>query len=194
MKQLTTNHKRLPATRQEIIEAGVKHLKAGTRTAFDIGKDLGLSLSQIHFCCHYTSLSRDFFGNGIQSAAKAYEIDLDTPEDRKRASDKASANLRSDGVKLLINMLLSMEGFSDEGVDKELLWVVQQSVDLKAKVLAIKEYNALKARIKNVQEVHHTHTLDLTALSESELKSFIALGEKALINNEERPTIKIDNQ
>ena len=47
-----------------------------------------------------------------------------------------------------INELLTKEGFNDENVDKQLLAVINQHADFKSKVMAIKEYNNLKARIQ----------------------------------------------
>ena len=180
-------------TRTEIVQAGVKHLTAGTRSVFDIGKDLGLTAKQINFSQLYMSLNRNYFGNGVQCAAKAYDVDISTPEGRRVASAYASRALQSDGVKLLCAMLLDREGLNDEAVDKQLAFMIEQNLDMKSKVLAIKEYNALRSRIKHTQEIIHRHVFDYTALTDSELKTFIELAEKAKINDEPRTAFAITN-
>jgi CO dehydrogenase/acetyl-CoA synthase gamma subunit (corrinoid Fe-S protein) len=50
--------------------------------------------------------------------------------------------------------LLSVEGFNEENMDKQLLSVAMQHDNLPAKVMAIKEFNKLKARI--VEKIEHS--------------------------------------
>jgi hypothetical protein len=166
-------------------------LRGGTHTAFDIGKDLNLTPKQITFCELYTSLRRNYFGNGIEAAAEAYDIDISTPDGRRTASQYASAALRSDGVKLLCAMLLELEGLNDQQVDKQLAFLIEQNEDKKSKILAIKEYNALNSRIKHSTELIVKHVFDYTALTDSELKTFIELAEKAKVNDTPRTGIAL---
>lgn len=171
-------------TRQEIVDRGIRHLSEGTLTAFEIGKDLGLTPKQIKFCELYMSLRKDYFGNGIQAAADAYGIEISSPAGRANASRYASHALASDGVKLLCAMLLSQEGLNDEHVDKQLAFLIEQNADLKSKIMAIKEYNNLKGRIKNTTEVIHKHIVDFSAYTVDELETFTKLMEKGMIKDD----------
>ena len=55
-------------------------------------------------------------------------------------------NLQKPSILAYIQFLLKDSGLSDEGVDKELLWAIQQNASLSAKVQAIREYNNVKGR------------------------------------------------
>ena len=108
-----------------------------------------LNLQQERFCQLFAS-DREFFGNGLQAYMEAYGI----PQVRwKAAAAAASRLLKSGKVLARINQLLDHLALNDQHVDKQLALVITQNADYKSKVAAIKEYNALRQRIKNKLEL-----------------------------------------
>jgi hypothetical protein len=59
--------------------------------------------------------------------------------------------------------------------------IITQSADLKAKMLAIKEYNALKSRVKTNIEINVKQEFDYTMLSQDDLALLLMLSEKARV-------------
>jgi hypothetical protein len=110
-----------------------------------------LNEKQKLFCDLY--VSKDFFANGVQAYIQAYNIDIT----KEGAYDAARANssrlLTIDNIYNYINKLLDDAGLNDNFVDKQLLFMIQQQADFTAKLGAIKEYNKLKQRITDKQEV-----------------------------------------
>jgi hypothetical protein len=125
--------------------------KAASKTAAKT-KD-GLNLKQEEFCRLYASADfadRDFFGNGAQCYLEVYGY-TDDRNNRKITYETARANasrlLTNANVIQRINELLETGGFNDANVDKHHLFLINQFADLKTKMTAIKEYNALKKRV-----------------------------------------------
>ena len=97
--------------------------------------------------------------------AKLYATDPECYGDHKRAYMKvynsSEANAGANAAKLIndpaviskINEYLSLDGFNDQNVDKQLLFVINQHKDLSTKVKGIQEYNKLKKRINNTMEI-----------------------------------------
>lgn len=89
----------------------------------------------------------EFFGNGVQSYIKAYNIDTT----KKGAYDGAKANayslLTNTYILARIDELLDMDGLNDQHVDKQLAILITQKAELSTSVAAIREYNKLKSRI-----------------------------------------------
>jgi len=112
-----------------------------------------LTPKQEIFCRNFAS-QREFFGNGVQSYLDAYNLDSRDSVDYETAKANAYKLLTNTHICERIAALLDLAGFNDNNVDKQLAMVINQSVDLKSKVAAIKEYNSLKARIKNSLEVN----------------------------------------
>jgi hypothetical protein len=106
----------------------------------------GLNLNQKKFCRNY--VSREFFGNGMESYIEAYDIIIKRKSDYLSAMASASRLLRNVKVCEHLNGLLEAAGLNDQFVDKQLLFLITQHDDLKTKIAAIKEYNELKARIQ----------------------------------------------
>lgn len=98
------------------------------------------------FCKLYAS-DREFFGNGVQSYAEAYNIDLLKKGAYGVAKVNASRLLTNANILDRINELMDIV-VNDIIVDKELAFTIIQKDNLHAKVAAIKEYNLLKERIK----------------------------------------------
>jgi hypothetical protein len=104
------------------------------------------------FCKYYAS-DREFFGNGLQSYAEAYDIDLSTKGGVNTAKANAYRLLTTDYILNRINELFEANGLNDTFVDKQLEKLIIQDADFKSKVQAIKEYNALKQRVVKKAEV-----------------------------------------
>lgn len=114
--------------------------KTATKTA------LGLNLRQEEFCRLFVGGDRDFFGNGTGCYIEIYQP--------KRIGNwyngaKASASRELTKVNVIrrINELLDVEGFNEQNVDKQHLFLLNQFADFKSKLGAVKEFNALKKRI-----------------------------------------------
>ncbi len=97
------------------------------------------------FCQTY--VSKDFFGNGVESYLEVYDIDRSKPNWYKTACVCASKLLSNAKVCARINELLDEAGLNDNFVDKQLLFTITQHNDLGSKMAAIREYNKLKQRV-----------------------------------------------
>lgn len=105
-----------------------------------------LNAKQELFCQLYAS-DKEFFGNGVQSYIEAYDPSRESPNWYKTACVSASQLLSKPKVFNRINELLEEGGLNDVAVDKQLSFLINQQTELGTKLGAIKEYNALKARI-----------------------------------------------
>ena len=105
-----------------------------------------LNPRQQKFCKLYTT-DREFFGNGVQSYAEAFNIDLQKPGKYNYARVAASRLLTKDNILSYINELLDVI-LNNVHVDKQLAFLITQNADFGSKLGAIKEFNALKERIK----------------------------------------------
>lgn len=127
----------------------------------DVLEEYNLSLEQEMFCQYFTSPT-EFFGNGVQSYASAYNFDLTDARAYNSAKSAASRLLTNVNVLRRINDLLDTAGFNDANVDKQLLMLISQSADFHAKLGAIKEYNKLKTRI--IDKVQHDFTAPIATI------------------------------
>lgn len=114
-----------------------------------------LNERQKRFCELYAS-TEEFFGNGVQSYIEAYNPDRSKPGWYNSARSSASENLTKPDILEYINELLDAGGLNNEFVDKQLLFLINQQADFSAKIQAIREYNKLKQRITEKQEIRHT--------------------------------------
>lgn len=102
--------------------------------------------------CQYFASDREFFGNGVQSYAEAYNFDLSKKGAYNVAKVNAHRLLTNANILNRINELFDARGLNDTFVDKQIEKLITQDADFKAKIAAIKEYNALQSRItKNVR-------------------------------------------
>lgn len=106
-----------------------------------------LTPKQEIFCRNFAG-SREFFGNGVQSYIDAFNC-----ENYDTAKVEASKLLTKPNIIKRINEILDIAGLNDENVDKQLSMLINQNVDFKSKISAIKEYNALRGRIKQKMEL-----------------------------------------
>lgn len=111
------------------------------------GEIYDLNLRQLKFCELY--VSKEFFGNGVDSYMEAYDIDESKPGTYANARVGASRLLTNVKILKYVNDMLDANGFNDEFIDKQLLFTITQNADLGAKVAAIREYNKLKKRIED---------------------------------------------
>lgn len=150
------NYKKLVKTGKVTLAKGFRAPKKKKAVkAADENKlnERGLNMRQELFCVYYAS-DREFFGNGVQSYIEVYEPNQSRPNWYKSACAAASQLLSNIKVCKRISELLSVEGFNDEFVDKQLLFVIAQHDDKSAKVAAIREFNKLRGRI--TEKIDHT--------------------------------------
>lgn len=114
-------------------------------------KKNGLTLKQEKFCQLYAS-DREFFGNGVESYAEAYGLDLLKKKDYNTASVNASKLLTNTKILERINELLNLT-LNDQFVDKQLSLLITQNAHPSTKLGAIKEYNKLKQRIEEKLDI-----------------------------------------
>jgi len=107
-----------------------------------------LNEKQELFCRLYAS-HEEFFGNGIQSYAKAYNIDFSKKGSYNVAKANAHRLLTNADILKRIDELFEAHGLNDTFVDKQLEKLIIQEADFKSKLGAIKEYNLLKKRVSN---------------------------------------------
>lgn len=110
-----------------------------------------LNDEQAHFCRLYANGENR--GNGVQCYAIAYKIDLTQIGSYNSARSNASKLLTQDNILSYIRDLFEDRDLNDTVVDNELAYVIKQNADFGSKVSAIKEYNALKARITKKLEL-----------------------------------------
>jgi hypothetical protein len=110
-----------------------------------------LKLQQEKFCQLYAT-TREFFGNGTQSYAEAYGIDLTTKGGNAVARQGAYQLLTNIDILKRIDELLELGPLNDTTIDKQLAFLVEQNAELGTKLGAIREYNKLKGRITDKLE------------------------------------------
>jgi len=100
-------------------------------------------------------------GNGVLCYAEAYDVDLSDKGGYASAKSGAWRLLTNDYILSYIRELYEQADLNDTVVDNELAFVIKQNADFGSKVAAIKEYNALKQRIKNKLDIEHSGTLEI---------------------------------
>lgn len=121
--------------------------------------DNGLTLQEERFCELFSS-DKEFFGNGVESYAEAYNMDITEYRKYKVAQNGASRLLSKPIILDRINSILELRGLNDAFVDKQLELLITQNAEFSAKLGGIKEYNKLKARITDKQEMNITHKFE----------------------------------
>jgi phage terminase small subunit len=122
-----------------------------------MGKKKKLNPKQRKFAELYAT-DREFFGNGVQSYIEAYNFKILTKSDYKTAKQCAYRLLTNIDLLAYIDSLIEIN-LNDAHVDKQLAKLVTQDAEFAVKLGAIKEYNALKTRIKNKLELGVTDEL-----------------------------------
>lgn len=114
--------------------------------------------------CKLFATNREYFGNGTQAYAKAYNIDLSQRGKLGIAKASASRLLTYDYISDYINKLMDIGGLNDKRVDKELLFLIEQNANFNVKLGAIKEYNSLRKRIIQRKEVNLKSEVNLNSV------------------------------
>lgn len=119
--------------------------------------EAGLNLQQEAFCQLYVNNDRELFGNGTHCYLAIYGAEYMLKHKKamsyQSAMVAAARLLRNVKVIERINKLLETGGFNEQNVDKQHLFLINQHADLKTKMLAIREFNALKKRVENKVEL-----------------------------------------
>lgn len=113
-----------------------------------------LTLKQDLFCKYFSgALKTDeyTFGNGSESYIQTYRT-----KNLEYARFAAHRLLTNQKIIDRINELLEEQGFNNENVDKQHLFLINQNADLRAKLGAISEYNKLRKRIDKNQTIIFT--------------------------------------
>lgn len=97
--------------------------------------------------CEYFASDKEFFGNGTQAYIEAYNIDLTKKGAYAGARASAGRLLTNANILAEIDGILESAVLNDQFVDKQIAFLIAQNADFSSKISAIKEYNALKARI-----------------------------------------------
>ncbi|MDD4381789.1 MAG: hypothetical protein PHE21_00375 [Candidatus Dojkabacteria bacterium] len=144
-------------------------------------KNRRLTKKQEMFCKLYAT-DRDYFGNGTQAYAEAYNIDLTQSGKKSSVRTNASRLLTYDHIIRRIDKLLELGGLSDNSVDKELLFLIKQNANFNVKLGAIREYNSLRKRIIHKEEVHVKSDVNLTSflkeLKDKSSEQLIAINQR----------------
>ena len=127
-------------------------------TPIEILAKYNINVNQKLFCELYIN-SNEIRGNGVKCYAMAYNIELNKLS-YNSINAEASRLLTNDIVLKYMNDLLTLDGFDDISVDKQLNSVIQQHDDKGAKIQAIREYNKLKKRITDKLEVNANLSYD----------------------------------
>lgn len=153
--------------------------------------DLGLTMLQEAFCQMYISKDSEVFGNGVQCYLEIYggEYLKNTHKIMPYMTAVSSASRLLTNVKIIgrINELLEIGGFTNENVDKQHLFLINQHADLKTKLGAIKEFNSLKGRV-NRQTIQPTF-VNINVLNNPDVKSKLKDFEDEMIKQEYATTI-----
>ena len=123
-----------------------EEVKIETTTEQGEAEAKGLTPRNELFCQLYAG-NKEFYGNGVQSYIEAYGIDIDEKGAYSGARASSSKLLTNTNILNRINDILEEGGLNDAFVDKQIKMVLTQNADLKAKMSAIKEYNAINQRI-----------------------------------------------
>ena len=107
-----------------------------------------LNPRQEKFCRLYAT-TKEFFGNGVQAYIEAYNPNQSKRNWYKNAKAAAHENLTKPYLCDRINELLESEGFNNEFVDKQTLFLITQHADFNSKIRAIQEYNKLRKRVSD---------------------------------------------
>ncbi len=143
-------------------------------------KEPKLTLKRSRFCKLYTSAT-EFFGNGVQSYAEAYSIDLTNKSGYTVAQSNAYRLLRNAEILVYMNKLLDDMGLNDAHVDKQLAFLITQNAELSVKMSAIREFNKLRQRIVEKSKVQSEITVVIKGKAGRQIKNENEQTQKGLV-------------
>lgn len=135
-----------------------KKKKAAKKKTTRKVKSPGLTLQRKKFAKLYTS-DKEFFGNGVQSYAEAYNIDLTSKGSYKAAKTGAWRLLTNADLLAYMNELLVDMGLNNIHVDKQLAFLITQNAEFVVKMAAIREFNKLRQRIEEKTKIQGEITI-----------------------------------
>lgn len=148
-------------TAQKPVQA--KDKKKDKKKKFEEEKiDEKLNMRQELFCQLYAT-RQEFFGNGVESYAEAYDINKNNPNWFAVAAACASRLLKHAKIIERIQQIMTDTGFNDAHADRELSFLMTQHADLKVKLGAVAEYNKLKDRMKDRENKNEPITVNLVS-------------------------------
>jgi len=172
----------IPPNKQAWVDLRANQIMTGEITYQDVGYELKLSDTEIFFVQLY--MSGELQGNALESAIVALGIDSDDKEKRRYASGWIKTRvLPNHPCMILGKTWLHGLGFNDSNVDRELLFIIEQNSDLKAKALAIAQYNQLTGRLKKQIEITHNIPLDFSTLNKKQLQLMNEYIQMAKVSN-----------
>lgn len=92
--------------------------------------------------CQFYARDRECFGNATEAYVAAYNLDDDQRSSAERSGSRLLKNVE---VRKRVDELLD-EQIDQKVVDRELMTIILQSMDLSAKVAAIREFNRVRGR------------------------------------------------
>ena len=131
------------------------------------------------FCVLYAT-NEEFFGNGVQSYMRAFNIDHAEQNAYARARKQASRMLQKRHILERINHFLVLLDLNPAHVDKQLAFVVTQNANLAAKMDGIKVALKLQGRLENANQ-----TLIINNMSDTQLDAEIARLQREIKEGEE---------
>lgn len=123
------------------------------RKVFQTKSGHKLTPQQELFCQLYAS-DKEFFGNGVKSYIEAYGVDTSKSGWYNTAKAGAHENLTKPYILERIEEIFETHGLNDTFVDKQLEKLIVQDADFSTKIKAIQEYNKMRGRIINKQEIN----------------------------------------
>ena len=117
--------------------------------------------------CQYYATDKEFFGNGVEAYAEAYDLDISVPKHYNTAKTNAWRLLTNADILKRIDQLLELGPLNNTFVDRQLAKIIAQDADFSSKVAAIREYNKLKQRITDKIEEKATLTITMTNYDDS---------------------------
>lgn len=107
-----------------------------------------LSNEQEKFCQLYTR-DHDLMGDAISCFKECYELEPHQIDNKNQLKKDVELLLSKPQVVARINELIEEDGFNDQNVDRQHLFIINQHYDLSTKMKGIQEYNRLKKRTDN---------------------------------------------
>lgn len=109
-----------------------------------------ISNEQEKFCQLYAR-DKKMAGNSYECYLKVYSPTFEPHQTLEVVKKEAKALLTKEVIKQRITQLLEEDGFNDENVDKQHLFLINQYTDFSTKMKGIEHYNKLKKRTNDVQ-------------------------------------------
>lgn len=96
--------------------------------------------------CQLFARDEKLAGRPYECFMKVYGHDLEPHQTPEFVRKEAKALLTNDNIIQRINSLLEEDGFNDQNVDKQHLFLINQHADFSTKMKGIEHYNKLKKR------------------------------------------------